>query len=401
MVRFRSIAWSLWALAFIIICIPIAAALIVFIYQYVSSVPNFLYSFLFWPLDLVPLFGVLGYIGSFAWWCFLLGFIFFIFHFIKKFFKKKQYKPIISKKGPPIDLAKKKIITVIPAYNEEVTIGEIIEKCKKYSNEIIVVNDGSKDDTEKIAYESGATVVSFYRNRGLGNAMRAGLREALRQEADLIITIDADGQYLTEEIPKLLDVIKNNEADLVLGSRFLGKIEKMSSTKKLGNKIFAWMVRTVTGLPLKDPNTGFRVIKSQVIKSIPLSSSFTYTQEMILRSVEEGFRVKEIPVIFKRRNKGKSRLMSDPAEYGIRVSVILFKTFRDYHPIALFGFIGVLILISGVFLGVYNVYISFILRSPLSIGQILLSALLMLAGIQILCTGLIADMISSKNIRKN
>ncbi|MHA1250975.1 MAG: glycosyltransferase family 2 protein, partial [Candidatus Helarchaeota archaeon] len=262
MVRLRSIAWSLWALAFLVICVPIVGIAIIWLYDLISKNPNFWYSLFFWPLDLVESFGIFGYIATFAWWCFLIGFIFFIGHFLRKALRKRTYKPIILKKGEPIDLSKKKIFIVIPAYNEEKTIGEVIEKCKKYANEIIVVNDGSTDQTEKIAYEMGATVLSFYRNRGLGHAMRAGLREALHQKADIIITIDADGQYLPEEIPKLLDLIKNNEADLVLGSRFLGKIEKMSKTKKLGNRVFSWLVRSVTGLPLKDPNTGFRVIKS-------------------------------------------------------------------------------------------------------------------------------------------
>ncbi|MBD3228845.1 MAG: glycosyltransferase [Candidatus Lokiarchaeota archaeon] len=399
MVRLRSIAWSLWALAFIIICIPIVGAAIIWIFDAIQNTPNFLYTFLFWPLD--PAFGFFGYFGTFAWWCFLVGFVFFVGHFLKKIFRKKKFKPIILKKGFPIDLSTKKIIIVIPAFNEEKTIEDVINGCKKHSENIIVVNDGSNDKTEEIAYELGATVISFYRNRGLGNAMKTGLKEALREEADIVITIDGDAQYKTEEIPKLLEVIEKNQADLVLGSRFLGKIEKMSATKRLGNKVFAWMVRNVTGLPLKDPNTGFRVIKSEVIKSINLSSSFTYTQEMILRSVEEGFRVREVPVTFRKREKGGSRLMSDPAEYGIRASIILFRTFRDYHPIALFGFIGVVILLSGVLLGVYNVYYSFLLATPLSIGQILLAALLMLAGIQILCTGLIADMYSSKEIKES
>jgi pilus assembly protein TadC len=198
-----------------------------------------------------------------------------------------------------------------------------------------------------------------------------------------------------------LEAIKNNEGDLILGSRFLGTVEKMSATKRLGNKIFAWLVRSVTGLPIKDPNTGFRVIKSKILEKMHLSSSFTYTQEMILRAAEEGFRIKEVPVTFRRREQGKSRLMGDPAEYGIRSSIILFKTFRDYHPIALFGLIGTFILLAGVLLGIYNVYFSFFLNNPLSIGQVLLATLLMLAGIQILCTGLIADMYSSKRIRND
>ena len=400
MVKLRSIAWSLWALAFLIICVPIVVSIISWIYVEISGVPNFLYIFIFWPLDIIPSYSFLGYIGAFAWWCFLIGFIFFIGHFIKKIFRKKMYKPIILKKGAPIDISKKKIIIVIPAYNEEKTIGNIIKDCKLYSNEIIVVNDGSKDNTEKIAYDLGVTVVSFYRNRGLGRAMRAGLREALQQKADLVITIDADGQYLIEEIPNLLELIKNNEADLVLGSRFLGTIEKMSKTKRLGNKVFAWMVRNITGIPLKDPNTGFRVITSEVLNSIHLSSSFTYTQEMIIRAVEEGFRVREIPITFKRRKKEKSRLMSDPAEYGIRSSIILFKTFRDYHPIALFGLIGVLILLGGVFIGIYAVFYSITLKASLNINHIFLASLLMLVGIQILCTGLLADMFASKKIRE-
>jgi glycosyltransferase involved in cell wall biosynthesis len=401
MVKLRSIAWSLWALAFIIILIPIIISAFIWLSNIISGTPNFLYSFFFWPLELVPSYGILGYFGAFAWWCFLIGFVIFIIYFLKKIFRKKHYKPMILKKGPPIDLSEKKVVVVIPAYNEEDTISDVIESCKKYVNEIIVVNDGSKDMTEKIAYDLGTTVVSFYRNRGLGFAMKAGLRQALLQDADIIVTIDADGQYLSEEIPLLLEAIKNNEGDLILGSRFLGTVEKMSATKRLGNKIFAWLVRSVTGLPIKDPNTGFRVIKSKILEKMHLSSSFTYTQEMILRAAEEGFRIKEVPVTFRRREQGKSRLMGDPAEYGIRSSIILFKTFRDYHPIALFGLIGTFILLAGVLLGIYNVYFSFFLNNPLSIGQVLLATLLMLAGIQILCTGLIADMYSSKRIRND
>ena len=399
MVRFRSIAWSLWALSFLVICVPIIGITIIWLYNFILSMDNFLYSFIFWPLELVPLFGIFAYFAVFAWWCFLLGFIFFIGHFLKKVFRKREFKPIILKKGPPIDLSQKKIVAVIPAYNEEKTIGEIIDKCKKYVNDVIVVNDGSNDNTEKIAYEKGAIVVSFYKNKGLGVAMRYGLNQALREKADIIITIDADGQYLPSEIPKLLELIKNDEADLILGSRFLGTIEKMSAIKRFGNKVFAWLVRNITGLPITDPNTGFRAIKADILDEIHIGSSFTYTQEMILRAVEEGFRIKEVPITFRKREKGKSRLMSDPAEYGIRASIIIFKTFRDYHPIALFGFIGTIILLAGVLIGIYNVYYSFILKAPLSIGQILLATLLMLAGIQILCTGLIADMYSVKKIR--
>ncbi|WP_461866576.1 glycosyltransferase family 2 protein, partial [Thermococcus sp.] len=141
-----------------------------------------------------------------------------------------------------------KLIITIPAYNEEKTISNVIKEIKMLKPEdfegkiedikIVVVNDGSKDNTVKVAKESGADIiVSFKRNRGLARAFRQGIETALEMGADIIVNIDADGQYNPKEIPKLVKPILEGKADIVLGSRFKGWIEYMPMQKRIGNKI--------------------------------------------------------------------------------------------------------------------------------------------------------------------
>jgi glycosyltransferase involved in cell wall biosynthesis len=157
-----------------------------------------------------------------------------------------------------------KVVAVIPAYNEESTIGKIIKETKKYVDDIIVVDDGSRDKTRDIALKEGVKVVSHTHNMGLGAALRHGFRVAIKMDADVIITLDADGQHVPSDIPKLLKKIEEGY-DFVLGERDL---KKYPLVKKIGNFILNFLTNLISGTTLHDTESGFRAIRKEALKKM-------------------------------------------------------------------------------------------------------------------------------------
>lgn len=288
-----------------------------------------------------------------------------------------------------------KTIAIIPAFNEESTIGDVIKGTSKFVDEIIVINDGSTDRTVEAANSAGATVIDNIVNRGLGKTIQRGYDEALKRGADILVQIDADGQYDPEEIPKLIKPIIDNKADLVLGSRLENLKYEMPWVKKQGNKAFTWLLRRLTGADIKDGQTGFRAIRKEVFETIELRGDFTYTQEMIIKTAKEGWRIENVPINFYQRSTGESRLMSGPLSYAWRAWIIIFRTIRDYDPLKFFGIPGVLLIIAGFSMGAAILYkfaiVGFIGHTP----AVILTALLLISGIQLVFIGLIADMMKS------
>src|SRR3990167_733131 len=175
-----------------------------------------------------------------------------------------------------------KVIITIPAYNEEKTIGRVVAgihgvmKRTRLKYEVLVVDDGSRDRTGEVAKAAGAVVVAHPHNLGLAEAFRTEMKVCLERKADIIIHTDADGQYLASDIPKLLEPIKRGDADMVLGSRFKGKIESMPWLKMWGNKAFSRVISKITKLKISDGQTGFRAFTRQVAAALPVISTHTY-----------------------------------------------------------------------------------------------------------------------------
>lgn len=293
-----------------------------------------------------------------------------------------------------------KIVAIIPAYNEEESVGEIVKKTKEYVNDVIVIDDGSTDRTAEIAEKAGAIVYSHSRNRGLGLTIIDGYSLALKQNADIILQIDADGQYLPEEIPKLLKPINDKKADIVLGSRFAGEIEEMSLTKKIGNRLFSKITSFLSGTKITDAQTGFRAMRKEVADSIIPIGKYTYTQEMIIRSLKEGYQVLEVPIFFAKRKYGKSRLIRNIFSYGLLAFSIVIKTFRDYHPLIFFGVPGLILLLIGFLLGGYILSLYLAVKSLSEhTGIIVLTALLIMFGSFMVFVGMLAEMIQSRYLQ--
>ena len=154
-------------------------------------------------------------------------------------------------------------------------------------------------------------------------------------------------------------------------------------------------------LDVSDSQTGYRAIKREIFEHITLTADYTYTQEMIIRAAAEGFFITDVPVNFYKRKDGKSRLIRDPAEYGLNNAMTMLRAYRDYRPMTLFGTIGVLMMLIGTLIGLYIVYEFFVLGT-FETGQrlVTLSALMIMTGIQVLLFGLMADMMSRHFIKK-
>ncbi len=287
----------------------------------------------------------------------------------------------------------------IPAYNEEKTLGKVIQEIPREIDQIVdvkivVIDDGSIDSTRKVALEAGANkVISFKKNRGLAQAFKKGLTVSLEMGCDIIVNIDADGQYDGAEIPELLKPILNSEADIVLGSRFKGWIESMSLQKKLGNSLATKVTSLLSGYKLSDAQTGFRAFSKEAALRINVMSDYTYVQETIIQAVEKGLKIVEVPVHFRKR-EGKSRLIPNIFSYAKRASITILRTYIDYKPLRTFLLIGGLILLTGLAVGL-RVLIHYFGTGMVTpyVPSAILTAILLIFGFQAIILGLIADMI--------
>ena len=289
-----------------------------------------------------------------------------------------------------------KIIVTIPAFNEEKSIGNVIKKIREVMNRgrhnygILVVDDGSTDKTADIAKKMGAVVYSHPKNYGLAETFISEIKKCLELNADVIVHMDADGQYLPEEMPKLLKEIKNGN-DLVLGSRFMGKIEYMPLIKKMGNIAFSRAVSQITNMKITDAQTGFRAFTKEVAKNILIRSKHTYTQEQIIRAARGKFKIREVPVYFKKRD-GKSRLIKSTLGYAARAWINIIRIYRDYEPLKFFGSIGMLIFSAGFLIGLYLIYLHLTSGIVGHFALIMLDILILSIGLQIVIFGFLADM---------
>jgi glycosyltransferase involved in cell wall biosynthesis len=217
---------------------------------------------------------------------------------------------------------------VIPIFNEEPTIGDVIGRLKTtmqkigFKHEIIVVDDCSEDRSLEISKSQNVKVYSLKKHMGKGYALRTGFAKA---KGEIIATIDSDGSHRPEELPRLLAPILQDKADLVIGSRFLR--QKPVSTRKLnalGVRLFNVLIKILTRTEVSDSQSGYRVIKSEVLKNLSLKSGeYEIESEMLVKTARRGFRIREVPISFEQRTYGKSRL--DPMVDGFKIllSIVL------------------------------------------------------------------------------
>jgi len=246
-----------------------------------------------------------------------------------------------------------KLIIYIPAFNEEESIQKVIANLPKKIEGIdsihtLVIDDGSIDKTSAIAIASGAQVVKHYQNRGVGAAFHSALLFSLENDADILVSIDADGQFDPSEIPTLIQPIASGAADMVIGNRFSkGKPEFMPSVKYWGNKKVAQLIGNVCGTTFQDVSCGFRAYNREALLHLNLFGLFTYTHETIFSLVFQGLNVLEKPISIQYYPDRKSKVAQSILHYTFQTSKIIFRVVLDYQPIRFFGAIGSIFTLLG------------------------------------------------------
>lgn len=234
----------------------------------------------------------------------------------------------------------RKVCVVIPAFNEETQIGSVLDRLPDFVDIKIVVDDGSTDGTADIARRKGALVVSHGKNKGVGAAFQTGLRKAIESSVDVMVNIDADGQFNPNDIEKLVKPIIEDGSDFVTASRFKNPelYPKMTKAKFYGNQIMSFLITKITGQKFYDVSCGFRAYSRQGLHRINLFGEFTYTQETFLDLAFKHVPIAEVPIEVRgTREFGKSKVASNLLRYGYQTLKIILKSCRDYKPFSLFG----------------------------------------------------------------
>ena len=238
-----------------------------------------------------------------------------------------------------------KITIGVPAYNEEKNIASIITKLKKITDSIIVCDDGSSDMTSDISKNLGAIVITHKKNMGYGVAINSIFQKAKELNSDLLVTFDADGQHRVEDIEKVVEPIKNNIADLVIGSRFLDKKSNVPNYRKIGIKVITKVTNASIKKKLTDSQSGFRAYNKQVLSQIsPSDIGMGISTEILIKSSSKGLRIMEVPITILYSGDTSTH---NPVSHGTSVLLSTIKFTSIEHPLKFYGIPSVIFLIIG------------------------------------------------------
>jgi len=280
-----------------------------------------------------------------------------------------------------------KVVVCVPAYNEAKNILDIVHRARNYSNEVIVCNDGSTDNTATLAQQAGAIVVSHQKNSGYGRSIRTLFHKALERHADIVVTMDSDGQHNPEQIPEIVEPILKSGYDIVIGSRFIGNkaAVRMPFYRSLGIKTITKITKHASFKNLTDAQSGFRGYSRRALQTINLvEDGMQISTEILLRAGSNRLAITEVPVTISYDVEDASTHNFLSHGIGVLFSVIQFISLR--HPLLFYGIPGVaLMALSGYF--AYSALELFSSTRYISINLILLSITATITGIILLTSG--------------
>ena len=248
-----------------------------------------------------------------------------------------------------------KVIIGIPAFNEEKNIAAIVIKLKKKYDHVLVCDDGSSDMTHDIASSLGAIVVKHPTNLGYGAAIKTIFNEARKIDGDILITFDADGQHKISEIDSVLKPISENKADIVIGSRFLGKTKEIPKYRKIGIKMITGLTNTLTGSEITDAQSGFRAYSKKVLNEIsPTESGMGISTEILIKSSKKQMRISEVPITISYEDNTPSQ---EPISHGTSVVFSTIKHVAIERPLLYYGVTGLCFIITGLIFGGWTIQI--------------------------------------------
>lgn len=283
------------------------------------------------------------------------------------------------------------IVAALPAYNEEVAIGSVVLKALKHVDKVIVVDDGSPDKTAEVARLAGALVMRHERHRGYGAALKTCFETARKINADAMVILDADGQHDSDEISIVLAPVISGEADVVVGSRFIGKNpNKIPTYKKIGIRILNLATR-VAGRRVSDSQSGFRAYSKRAITIVdPAESGMGAGSEIVLLAHENGLKIVEVPINCRFDVEGSSQ---NPISHGLSVISFMLKIVSEKRPLLFFGVPGFILICVGGLLGFHVVEI-YQRTQLLTLGTLIITVLLIVIGVLGVFTGIILQSIA-------
>lgn len=292
-----------------------------------------------------------------------------------------------------------KLIIQIPCYNEEATLGVTLSELPRQlpgitSVEWLIINDGSTDKTVEVARSYGVDrIVNFSYNQGLAKAFMAGIEASLIAGADIIVNTDADNQYCADDIPKLIEPILSGRAEIVIGTRPIGKIKHFSPTKKILQKLGSWVVRIASNTDIPDAPSGFRAISREAAMQLNVFNEYTYTLETIIQAGQKGIPITSVPI---RTNKylRPSRLVKSITAYVQRSLFTILRIFMTYQPLRFFTILGSIPFSIGFMLGVRWLILFLEGTTRTRIPSLILAAILIIIGVQLWLFGLVADLMA-------
>jgi len=264
----------------------------------------------------------------------------------------------------------------IPAYNEENNIADIVTKSLPHVDRVIVCDDGSTDKTAEIAKEAGAVVIK-QSNQGYGSAIIALFDYSRRENAQIMVTLDGDGQHNPDQIPLLFDAITSNNVDVAIGSRFLDDTTKASGYRKRGIKIITSAANYGTNFKVSDSQSGFRAYSKDAIDAIhPTEQGMSVSTEILLKISNKGLSIAEVPITVSYEGETSSQ---NSVSHGVGVLANTIKYISIKHPLKFYGIPGVILIAAGLIMG--SVFLdAYLNKQTVFFGSLLGSVLLFLLG---------------------
>ena len=241
-------------------------------------------------------------------------------------------------------------LVCIPAYNEETKIKDVVKKSLPYVDKVIVCDDGSTDNTAALAEKAGAIVISHATNLGYGAAISTLFDYCRKNNAEIMVTLDGDGQHNPDQVPDLINIILKHNVDVVIGSRSLRDNKDLPSYRRAGIKIITSTINSATDLKVTDSQSGFRAYSRTAIELIhPAESGMAVSTEILLKISNNGLSIAEVPITVSYTGDTSTE---HPVSHGAHVIGTTLKYVSIKHPMYFYGIPGILLFISGLIMGV-------------------------------------------------
>ncbi len=290
-----------------------------------------------------------------------------------------------------------KVIIQIPCYNEASTLSDTVAQLPRSLPgvdvlEYLVIDDGSRDNTAEVARAAGVHhVVRHVRNRGLAHAFKTGLEACLKLGADIIVNTDADNQYQAKDIVRLVRPILERRADLVVGDRMVGTLKSFSPVKRRLQRLGSWVIQKASGVSTPDATSGFRALSRDAAIQTTVLSEYSYTLETLIAAGARRMAVEYVPVGVNPQTR-PSRLMRSIPHYIRNSTVTILRSYTMYRPLRVFTILGALLIFLGTIPGIRFLFFYFSGQRVGHIQSLILAAILIIVGFQVLLIGLLADL---------